>query len=83
VRFRIVNRSRWRLRDCRPAVGDDPTLIIAATARADRSYSVARIPPGKYKLLVLDGSVSYPGAIRDQLADYADITESVEVRARR
>ena len=58
-----------------------PTLTSGAAARADGSYSIARIPPGKYKLLVLDGSVSYPGAIRDQLADNADIAESVEVRA--
>jgi hypothetical protein len=56
-----------------------PSLTNSATARADGSYSMARIAPGKYKLLVLDGSVSFPGAIRDQLADYADITESVEV----
>jgi protocatechuate 3,4-dioxygenase beta subunit len=49
------------------------------SAGAGGVYTFVNISPGRYKLLALDAGVVYGLAIRDQLEDYADLVETVEV----
>jgi len=56
-----------------------PHFEIVQSARADGTYAFTALPPGKYTLLVLDAGVIHELAIRDQLEDYADIAETLEI----
>lgn len=54
-------------------------MEFAVSARSDGSYVLTNIAPGKYVLLVLDEGVVNGFAVRNQLSDYADIAETVEI----
>ena len=59
---------------------DTPAYDSGALARPDGSFVIARVPPGRYRIFALDAGANGL-SIRSQLADYADITETLEVRA--
>jgi hypothetical protein len=56
-----------------------PRSEAVVSARSDGAYTFANIAPGKYKLLVLDVGVVRGMAVSDQLSDYADIAETVDI----
>ena len=51
------------------------------SAGPDGRFLFPNLAPGKYRLLAWDSDVVWPLAIRYQLIDYADVIETVEVRA--
>ncbi len=48
---------------------------------SDSRYSFPNLRPGKYRLVVLDGSATNAMALRFQMFDYADIVETIELGA--
>ena len=56
---------------------DGPAYDRGATARRDGSFTVADVPPGRYKIFVLDPGINI--FYRDQAIAYADIAVAIEV----
>lgn len=56
-----------------------PRSEAVLSARSDGTYTFTNIAPGKYKLLVLDAGVVYGQAVGNQLNDYADIAETIDI----
>jgi hypothetical protein len=53
-------------------------MEFAVNTRINGAYILTNIPPGKYKLLALEGG-ALPNSIRSQLGEYEDLVETIAI----